>query len=140
MRRMWPALVTVTGVAAVVTSGFILSQTLPSRQVCPAAVTAASAHVSQPGPGGSLPARLRKPGRQGSALADPPLPAAFRTAATAAAFLLAAAADAYRTADDVTGQLGEPMVVIARVAAQYDKCLVGGHPEPLGQDFRWPAR
>ena len=29
---------------------------------------------------------------------------------------------------------GERMVVIARVAAQCDECLVGGDPEPLGED------
>lgn len=50
MRWVWPALVTVAGLAAV-TGALILSQTLPSRQVCPGTVAAVSAHPQPAGTG-----------------------------------------------------------------------------------------
>jgi len=61
---------------------------------------------------------------------------------------LSVAGNACRAADDVAGQLGEQVVVVAGVASQCDECLVGGHPEPsampgclLGQDAAlvWPG-
>jgi hypothetical protein len=53
MRWLWPAVVTVIGLA-VVTSGIILSQMLPSRPVCPGTVTAVSAQVQSAGAGRQL--------------------------------------------------------------------------------------
>lgn len=50
IRRMRSAVVTVIGLA-VVTSAFILSQTLPSQQACPGTITAVSAHVQSAGTG-----------------------------------------------------------------------------------------
>ena len=64
MRRMWPALVTVIGLA-VVTGAFILSQALPSQQVCPGTVTAVSAHVQSAGTGGQPACTTRQIGQGG---------------------------------------------------------------------------
>jgi hypothetical protein len=38
------------------------------------------------------------------------------------------------TGDDIRGQLGERIIVIARVSPQHDERLVGGHPHPFGED------
>jgi Protein of unknown function (DUF3040) len=50
MRRIWPAVATVTGLA-VVTGALIFSHMLPGRQACPGTVTSASAHVQSAGTG-----------------------------------------------------------------------------------------
>ena len=51
-----------------------------------------------------------------------------------AAVLLLSWGDACGAADDVAGQRGERVVVVAGVAAQDEECLAGAHPEPLGED------
>jgi len=50
MRRIWQAVATVTGLAAV-TGALIFSQTLPGRQACPGTVTSAVGHVQSAGTG-----------------------------------------------------------------------------------------
>jgi hypothetical protein len=64
MQRMWPALVTVAGLA-VITGALILSQTLPGRQACQSTVTAFSAHVQPAGTGQQPACESRQAGQEG---------------------------------------------------------------------------
>jgi hypothetical protein len=63
-RRMRSAVVTVIGLA-MVTSAFILSQALPSQQVCPGAITAVSAHMQSAGTGRQPACNSRQIGQGG---------------------------------------------------------------------------
>jgi len=64
IRRMRSAVVTVIGLA-MVTSVFILSQALPSQQVCPSTITAVSAHVQSAGTGRQPACKPRQIGQGG---------------------------------------------------------------------------